>query len=167
MIYQAALDYASRGWAVFPTHSILNGQCTCDKTDCKAAGKHPLYDGGFKNASKNPAQIGQMFARPHPVNIAIATGAMSGVFVLDIDVRPGKDGWAAFQALEAANGELDKTLMVRTGSGGWHIYQPTLGLTVRNSASKIAPGIDVRGDGGYVIAPPSLHISGNPYSWIS
>ncbi|MFN3724102.1 MAG: bifunctional DNA primase/polymerase [Paracoccaceae bacterium] len=166
MIIQAALDYAERGWAVFSTHSIRHGQCTCGKASCNASGKHPIHLGGFKNASTDPAKIAGMFAQSHPVNVAIPTGARSGIFVLDIDVRPDKDGLAAFQALEAANGELNKSFLVRTGSGGFHIYQTTHGRAVLSSAGKIAPGIDVRGDGGYVIAPPSMHVSGNIYSWI-
>ncbi|MFY0311597.1 bifunctional DNA primase/polymerase [Leisingera sp. D0M16] len=167
MMLEWALRYASKGWAVFPTHSIMNGHCTCGKTDCSAPGKHPIHAGGFKNATTDPVQIKFLFNQQKPVNIGIATGALSGIFVIDIDVGPKKNGLTAFRELEAKYGPANKEMLVQTGSGGLHIYRPTQGRAVPSSASKIGPNIDVRGEAGYVIAPPSLHISGNQYMWIT
>lgn len=84
--------------------------------------------------------------------------------VLDIDPRHGGDD--ALAELEARHGKLPDTPRVLTGGGGSHIYFRHPGkISIPNSVSKIAPGIDVRGDGGYVIAPPSVHPNGNRYLW--
>lgn len=90
---------------------------------------------------------------------------MSGLIVVDVDEGPGKNGFASLATLEDQAGLISKDLVVRTGSGGQHIYLKAPSTVVRNSASKLAPFIDIRGEGGYVVAPPSLHISGNFYTW--
>jgi hypothetical protein len=94
-------------------------------------------------------------------NIAIATGEQSNCFVLDAD---GVDGQEALGKLETQHGELPPTLSVTTANG-MHYYFCWPGVLVRNSASKVAPKVDVRGNGGYVLAPPSLHPSGRRYDW--
>src|SRR5712691_3900001 len=98
-------------------------------------------------------------------NWAMATGRESGVFVLDFD---GEAGRAAFVSLVEQNGhEWARTRSVKTPRGG-HLYfrYPEGGVEIRNSAGKVAPGVDVRGEGGYVLIPPSIHPSGQPYTWI-
>ena len=95
--------------------------------------------------------------------MAIRTGAPSDLVVVDIDPRHG--GIDSLRALIARHGALPAGLRCRTGSGGWHLYFAHPGGTVRNSAGRLGPGLDVRGDGGYVVAPPSLHPSGTRYTF--
>jgi hypothetical protein len=102
--------------------------------------------------------------RRHPEdNIGIATGRPSGVDVLDVDVD--KDGLGTFRDLRQRYGEPEKTALVQTGSGGYHLFFDHVGA-VANSQGRLGAGLDVRGDGGYVVAPPSLHRSGRRYRWV-
>jgi len=160
-----ALQYAQHGLKVFPVNWIDADQCSCDREDCGNAGKHPLTPSGCKDASSDPAVIQQWWTLWPKANVAIATGEASGIFVIDIDVADGKNGAASLAKLEAEIGPIPRDAVVRTGSGGWHIYLKLADLPIRNSASKIGEHIDVRGSGGYVVAPPSLHKSGNHYVW--
>ena len=100
--------------------------------------------------------------------IGIATGTQSGVFVLDVDVSEGKTGDETLHELEKQHGSLPDTATVLTGSGGVHYYfQHPAGIEIRNdSGRKLGPGLDIRGEGGQVVAPPSIHQSGTPYSWV-
>lgn len=116
------------------------------------AHKRPLTAHGFKDASADPAIIRRMFANPAAVMIGMPTGAITGWIIVDVDVKDGAQG-AAW--LDANSHRMVQTRTIRTGSGGLHLYFRWPGQPVKNSASKIAPGIDVRGDGGYVIVPPS------------
>jgi hypothetical protein len=93
----------------------------------------------------------------------VATGRHAGFVVIDID--PDHGGVDSMRALVEAHGALPKGPRVRTGSGGWHLLFAHPGQPIRNSVCRVGPGIDVRGDGGYVIAPPSLHRSGARYAW--
>lgn len=150
-----ALALAARGFAVFPCHRITHTGCSCSKPACDSPGKHPVTRDGFKSATRDPDAIRALWG-PEPWNIGIATGAVSGVVVVDSDPRHGGD-------LSALN--LPPTLTARTGSGGLHLFFAHPGGRVPNSASRLAPGVDVRGDGGYVVAPPSNHASGGVYAW--
>jgi hypothetical protein len=147
-----ALKYASYGWNVFPVHSIINGKCTCTDLNCEKQGKHPVHAGGFKNATKDP-------------EIIRATGSISDLLVVDIDISLKKDGFASLKILEHQFGKLPHSLRVRTGSGGVHIYLQMPEHSVKCSVERLGKGLDVRADGGYVIAPPSVHISGKAYEW--
>jgi putative DNA primase/helicase len=160
-----AQEYASRGWAVFPVHGIRDGKCTCGDADCSSPGKHPIHSGGFKNATTKTATIEAWWKTIPDANIGIATGSVSDLLVVDIDRGNGKDGFASLKALEEEFGDLPMSLRVRTGSGGLHIYMRMPDQEIRCSTSRLAPSIDVRADGGYVVAPPSTHISGKNYSW--
>jgi hypothetical protein len=93
----------------------------------------------------------------------VRTGAESGIVVLDID--PAHGGSRSIKALIDRHGDLSAVPRVRTGSGGWHLFFAHPGEPVQNSASRLGAGLDVRGDGGYVIAPPSEHGSGGHYRW--
>jgi hypothetical protein len=93
----------------------------------------------------------------------VRTGAASGLVVVDVD--PAHGGDAALERLIAQHGSLPQTLTVLTGSGGRHFYFSHPGRTVRNSAGTMGAGLDIRGDGGYVVAPPSRHITGGVYQW--
>jgi putative DNA primase/helicase len=162
-----ALRYAQHGLAVFPAHWIENGQCSCGNSSCSSVGKHPLYPGGYKIASTDPETIKGWWTTNPKANVAIATGEMSGVFVIDVDVADGKVGEQSLKALEEEVGSLPKDAVVKTGGGGFHIYMRMPRHEIRGSASKIGEHIDVRANGGHVIAPPSTHKSGNQYEWMS
>ena len=170
----SAKGFAKRGFKVFPLHGIDgSGRCTCGKPECNdiektkggkpKAGKHPRTLHGFKEATSDTAQIDEWWQKWPDANIGIATGADSGIFALDVD--DGKIGEDSLKDLEAKNGELPETPCVATGGGGYHIYFKHPGVKVSNSVKKLGEGLDVRGDGGYVVAPPSRYISGKSYEW--
>lgn len=159
---QAALAYAERfGWCVLPLHSIKDGKCTCGKAACPSPGKHPLTPNGVKDASKDPATIATWWRRWTKANIGVATGAASGFFVLDID---GQEGAESLRELEAKHGKLPDTVEALTGGGGRHILFEYPGREVGNRAA-LAPGLDIRGNNGYIVAAPSIHASGRKYTW--
>jgi hypothetical protein len=94
-------------------------------------------------------------------NVGIATGDASGLLVVDLDGPEGLESWKRLAVQHAWPNDL----VARTGSGGWHVfYRCPEGA--KNSAKKLGPGLDTRGDGGYVVAPPSIHPSGNRYEWV-
>ncbi|HVT77852.1 MAG TPA: bifunctional DNA primase/polymerase [Acidimicrobiales bacterium] len=160
----AAHVYAVRGWPVFPCHTPadLPGACTCRVEGCGSPGKHPRVAGGLNAATVDPAQVDAWWSRWPIANVGIRTGADSGLVVVDVD--PDHDGERSLERLAAEHGELPEGRVVRTGSGGRHLYFRHPGGLVRNDAGrKLGPGLDIRGDGGYVIAPPSLHTSGGKY----
>ncbi|MBI3945999.1 MAG: bifunctional DNA primase/polymerase [Armatimonadetes bacterium] len=145
---QVALEYAARGWRVFP---------------CKPRGKEPLgalVPHGLKNATTDPEQIAAWWQAQPDANIGIATGSESGLYVADAD---GATGAAALAALVDANGPLPPTPRVRTGRGVHYYFAAPPGG--RNSAGQLGPKVDTRGEGGYVLAPPSVHPSGAVYRW--
>ena len=164
---QSALRYAKQGLAVFPLYGIKNGKCTCGNKDCRNPGKHPRTRNGLKDATTDAAQIRSWWNAWPDSNIGIATGAVSGIVVLDVDSghADGIDGAETLAEWEAEQGELPDTWLSLTGGGGAHyIFRQPVGLTVRNRAA-VLPGLDIRGDGGYIVAPPSLHSSGRAYQW--
>lgn len=165
---EAALDYARRGWAVFPLHGVrADGRCTCGNRACANVGKHPrgdLVDHGVTQATTSRATI-EAWWRIHPdSNIGIATGKASGIAVLDVDAQKG--GFETLALLEMANGALPATIRVRTGGGGQHVYFAFPGVHLGNSSGKLGAGLDIRCCGGYVVAPPSRHASGQAYAWL-
>jgi hypothetical protein len=158
----AALGYADRGWRVIPLHTIDNEACTCESPGCTSPAKHPLTPNGVHGATTDRATITIWWSEAEIANVGIATG--DGLLVLDIDAK--HDGLASLAELETQQGPLPITPTVATGGGGKHFYfRLPDGVKVGNRAG-IAPGIDVRGDGGYVVAPPSLHASGQYYEWL-
>jgi hypothetical protein len=116
----------------------------------------------LKDATIDPVRVESWWLVSPNNNIAIATGAISGVFVVDVD---GLDAEAALRTLEAEHGTLPTTVEVVTGAGRHIWLKHPADTTIANSASKIAPGIDIRGDGGYALTPPSIHPSGKAYAW--
>ena len=140
---------AAQGWRLFP---------------CAPRNKPPLLKGWRTLASSDPATI-RKWAVKHPdCNWGVACGADSGVWVIDVDGNPGRD---SLSALEAKYGPLPATFAVQTARG-MHFYfaYPATG-TIRNSTGKLGAGLDVRGEGGYVLIPPSTHPSGASYEWVS
>lgn len=149
-LLEAALQYAGRGWRVFPLHTVdRTGQCTCGHA-CGSPGKHPRTRSGLKDATLDAAAIEAWWQKWPDANVAIATG--SGLVVLDVD---GPEGLAELQALKP----LAPTLTARTGRG-FHLFYA--GDGVRSSARG---KLHVRGEGGYVVAAPSRHASGRAYAW--
>lgn len=159
----SALAYAKRGWHVFPCHNIADGACTCGNAACGSPGKHPRTPNGCKNASIDESTIRSWWTAWPTANVAVRTGPESGLFVVDLDGEAGID---AFAGLVRANGLLPHTAAVTTGGGGRHHYfaWPSDG-GVSNASKRAGLPIDVRGTNGYVLAPPSNHISGNAYEW--
>ena len=142
----AAIAYAMRGFAVFP---------------CVPRGKVPATAHGCRDATKDLAQITAWWCENSSYNVAVATGTVSKVFVLDVD---GLDAEASLRKLEEQYGSIPATVESITPRGS-HLFFKCENGTVRNSASAIAPGLDIRGDGGYVVLPPSIHPRGRPYVW--
>ena len=130
-----ALRLAEEGFPVFP--------CKSDKT--------PACKQGFYDATTDPDKIQQLFARADAKLIGLPTGKASGLLVIDIDKKNGKNGfkWPALN-------ELPPTRLVATVNGGRHYYFKMPDANIKCSVNLLYEGVDVRGDGGYVIAPPSL-----------
>ena len=115
--------------------------------------KRPVTQHGFHDATRDPAEIRAQFGTPGAAMIGVPTGQGAGFFVVDLDVKNGGQG---LEWLAANQHRLPRTRTHKTRSGGQHLlFHWPEGRTVRNSASRIAPGVDVRGNGGYIIAPPS------------
>jgi hypothetical protein len=157
-----ALRYANHGWAVFPCHEPTLTGCSCRRADCSSPAKHPRTARGLHDATTDPEAIARWWRHWPSANIAVRTGADSGLVVIDVDPEHG--GLAAIADLQRRHGDLPLTPTVLTGSGGRHYWFAYPGLAIPNSAGRLGPGVDVRGDGGYVITPPSLHPSGS-YRW--
>jgi hypothetical protein len=154
-VLEAALQYAGRGWRVIPLYGLSHGVCTCKLgTKCTSPGKHPAVKAGkaFENASSDRAQIEKWFKKGGR-NVGLATGR--GLAVVDVD---GAEGLATLRRLVS---ELPRTLIATTGRG-LHLYYRVEGPAPTNSGQ----GLDIRGDGGMVVVPPSTHHSGRPYAWI-
>ncbi len=162
MIAQAALRLAHLGHPLIPLHSVTdNGRCSCNKS-CDSPGKHPRTLNGLKDASADPATVAAWWRRWSSANVGLATGSSADLVVVDLD---GDEGIDAFEELQAAHGRLPATRWVITGGGGRHAYLRHPGGAVKTCASLLAPHVDVRGDGGYVVCPPSNHVSGRQYEW--
>jgi hypothetical protein len=161
----AALGYARGGWAVLPCHEPRSDGCSCGTSGCASPGKHPRTPHGLHDASARKEVITGWWRRWPQANVAVRTGAVSGLVVVDVD--PPHGGHDSLDALIAEHGPLPPTLTVGTGGGGRHLYFVHPGEPVANSAgSRLGPGLDVRGDSGYVLAPPSRHASGGAYYWL-
>lgn len=166
-LHEAALVYAGRGWHVLPLYGVENGQCACGDVECGSPGKHPLrvlVPHGLTQATTDEATIRRWWELYLSANIGIRTGAISRLAVLDVD--PAHGGENSLAALIKQHGELGEARRVRTGGGGQHLYfrHPGGGFVIKNSAGSLGPGLDVRGDGGYVVAPPSRTVKG-AYVW--
>ncbi|MDD2773000.1 MAG: phage/plasmid primase, P4 family [Elusimicrobiales bacterium] len=150
-----ALAYAARGWPVLPCKP---------KDEGKHKAKSPLTPHGFKDASCDPETVRRLFA-PHPhALIGVNTGKVSGFFVLDVDVKKNAGGEISLAELEREHGALPVTVEARSCSGGRHFYfsYPAEGIGCKIG---VRPGLDIRGDGGYIIAPPSV-AEGKNYEWV-
>ena len=144
---QFAKAYAGMGWESFPV---------------KPHDKTPLVKWADV-ATKDTVMLNGWFENFPDANIGIACGKRSDIVVLDVDA--GHGGYESLTALIEKYGSLPKTPVSKTGSGGEHIFFKHPNVEIRNSAGKLGKGLDIRGDGGYVVAPPSLHPNGNDYRW--
>ena len=152
---RAALRYAEWGWRVLPLAGIRNGACTCLDPACDRAGKHPCTRGGLLDATTDAERIRQWFLRRPSCNVGIAAGA-SSLAVLDVDFRKG-----GRESLQRLGVDTRGAGEVATGNG-FHLYYAG---TTATSVGELGPGLDVRSLGGYVVAPPSRHVSGAIYTW--
>jgi Bifunctional DNA primase/polymerase, N-terminal len=167
-LVESALWLAVRARPVLPLHWIVtlggNHCCSCGKGDCDSPGKHPLgrlVPHGVHDASTSIELIKSWWRSAPLANIGMAT---KGLVVLDSDPRHGGD--ETLKALEAEHGALPLTPRSLTGGGGEHIFfKAPADIAVGNYANKLGRGIDIRANGGYVVAPPSLHVSGRRYAW--
>jgi hypothetical protein len=155
---EAALQLAAVGYPVFPCHTPRvterGTHCSCARADCSSIGKHPRTLKGCLDATTDAEQVRAWWSKWPDANVAIATS--NELVVLDVD--PDKGG--------TSNGrDLPDTIRSVTGSGGEHWYLQGDGERVPNSVELVGPGLDIRGEGGYVLAPPSLHKSGRRYEW--
>lgn len=155
MMVDHALRYAAEGFAVFPVHEPTGVDiCSCGKKGCR--GKHPRTINGVIDASVNYAQIKEWWTKWPSASIGIATGKKNGLAVVDLD---GQAGISSGRRLR-----LSSSVTAMTGNGSQLFYADPTGL-LKNSVKKLAPGVDTRGEGGYVVCPPSLHPNGRRYLW--
>ena len=148
----AAIEYATKyNWAVFPV-------------SCKT--KKPLTPNGCKDAKKDVGAINHWWKKWPDASIGIATGSKSNLIVIDedIDEDKGVDGVQSLRLWEQVHGTLPDTVTAITGRGGSHLYFRYEGSDIKNRAG-LLEGVDVRGEGGYVVAPPSIHPNGTEYAW--
>ena len=145
---EAAIGYLKRGWAVVPA---------APRT------KRPIVPWqSYQHRLPSEDEVRGWFERWPTANIAVITGAISRLVVIDIDPRHG--GTNSFERMEARHGPLPQTIESMTGGGGRHVFFAHPGHDVRSRVG-LAPGIDLRGDGGCIIVPPSVHPSGKRYRW--
>jgi putative DNA primase/helicase len=167
---QHALHYAALGIPVMPLHYLNAGVCSCGKPKgdpkCKP-GKHPfgsLVPHGLTDATTDADVVRQWFDGM-PYNLGICTGEISGFFALDRDDRDGGD--RSLAELEVQNSPLPATLAQHTGNGVHYLFKMPQGTPVKNSVKLLAPGLDIRGTGGYIVAAPSIHENGRTYTWMT
>ena len=145
--------------SVIRLHAVVAGRCTCGGRDCRSPGKHPDAGPSWKRFMREHADLAlvrRWFTQKPYANVGIVTGEISAVVVLDAD------GEAGVTELERRG--YPTTWTARSGSGGLHLYFRHPGYLVGNR--QIAGIGDLRGDGGLIVAPPSLHVSGNRYEWL-
>ena len=160
-LLNTALYYAERGWPVFPLHQTIGDDgCSCPEPECDSQGKHPRTNNGFKNATTDPEQIKKWWSKWPDANIGLRTGKQSGLLVIDSDEKNGKSGK---KSIRQAGLNMPETWAVKTPSGGLHyLYQYPEDTNIGCPGSGLE-GVDIRGEGGYVVAPPSV-IYGTPYA---
>lgn len=147
-IISLAKSYSRYGWQCFPL---------------PPRNKVPAVKWADIATSDENVLVGWFDTMP-AANIGITCGARSGIVVLDVDAAHG--GYESLAAIQGVHGKLPETPVAKTGGGGEHIFFKHTGREIRNSSSRLAPGLDIRGDGGYVVGVPSVHPNGNLYEWV-
>jgi hypothetical protein len=146
--FEAAERYRARGWSVLPV---------------RPREKRPLIKWeALQSKAPTQEQVAGWFRHWPNANVGIVTGEISNLIVIDVDPEHGGDDSIAM--LERRHGPLPVTVEAISGGGGRHLYFAHPVTPLRNRAG-LAQGVDLRGDGGYIVAPPSIHPSGNPYVW--
>ncbi|MBM4222886.1 MAG: DUF3987 domain-containing protein, partial [Gammaproteobacteria bacterium] len=157
-----AMQYVNQGWSVIPLYEAdIDGHCSCGKKNCTSVGKHPRVKNGSKDGSSDPLMVKKWWNIWPNANIGIVTGSASKICVLDIDPKNG--GLDSLSMIQEKYGPLMSS-SVRSGGQGKHFYFSILDDSIKNHVN-IYPGIDIRGEGGYIVAPPSRHKSGDIYQW--
>jgi hypothetical protein len=141
---------------------LAEAKCACPDPECPSQGKHPMTSHGAHDGSTDLEQIKKWWERWPGANVGISTGSKSGLWVLDVDVDRG--GAGSFRSAYNDHGKPEPTVTAITGGGGRHILWRTWGEAVP-CAVNFMPGVDTRGDGGLIVAPPSNHASGRTYRW--
>lgn len=152
-ILDAALEYARNSFAVIPV---------------KQSNKNPYTEHGLKDASKDPEVITGWWNKWPNANVAVVCGKVSGnLFVIDVDIKPdeGKHGDLSIQAWETNHGEFPHTVRQITGSGGLHYFFRSDLIGQYKNKINVIPGVDIRGDGAYVVVSPSVYEDGCVYQW--
>jgi putative DNA primase/helicase len=187
-----ALRYAECGWPVFPVHIPTGdptrpcscrrvtcpqigkhpchkntcrdrGKHPCHQSACKSIGKHPRTKNGVKDASTDGAKIRRWWEIWEDANIGIAPGKEAGFFVLDVD--PRNSGDETLVSMERKHGSLSETRAADTGGSGIHLLFKYPDFSIQNFTGGLGPGLDIKSDGGSIVAAPSLHVSGKRYRW--
>jgi len=155
--------YGRLGWPVIPIHSAIAGICSCAKgAACPSSGKHPRIGEWQNEATSDESTIAKWIAQWPSGNVGIVTGRL--FWVLDVDPKNG--GPATLAELVAKHGPLPRTVQAETGSGGAHyLFHLPDGCTITNTAGKIGPGLDTRGENGQIVVAPSVSGVG-AYRWI-
>jgi len=161
-VLAAALDYATTdGWVVFPA-------CAAVKKSHKCAERS---NGAKWGATSDPAEVRRDFTHWPHARVGLVTGTINKIVVIETDTMAGHgvDGAASLAQLEAKHGALPETRMACSPSDSIHRYfrHPGPGIKIKNTASELGEGVDVRGDGGMVIAPPSVNLDGRTYRWLN
>lgn len=155
-----ALWYAELGWRVLPVHAIVDGVCTCGDAECNRPAKHPVQADWPALATSDPEVIRETWKRWPWAGVGIATGQASGVVVLDVD---GEAGERSLAELVAKLGPVPLGPIVRTARGRHLYFRAPLGARLANRVG-FRPGLDLRADNGFVVAPPSVHEAGLVYA---
>ena len=158
---EIATSYAQRGWPVLPLHTPTSRGCSCHQPTCQSIGKHPRTRRGLRDATTDLDRVTGWWQRWPHANSGIATGRTSGLVVIDID--PDHGGETSLRRLQHAH-PLPRTAQAGSGTGR-HLYY-TSAEAVPSSIGRLGEGIDVRANGGYIVAPGSRHASGRRYRWI-
>ena len=160
---EAALDYARQGLKVLPLcHPNEDGKCGCGpgwNHKGSVIGKAPRTRYGLRDASSDPDQIRSWWGACPEANIGILTGFENKFWVLDVDAKSG--GLESLAELEQKHGKLT-TAKNLTGGGGYH-FKFKYPQDTKIPTKKVGKGIETRSDGAYIVAPPSLHVSGKRY----
>jgi len=158
----ATLGYISRGWPTAVMHGVTDRWCSCGDDQCARPGRHPLDPDGILRTTLDPATAIIWLARRPHANIAIATGAPSGINALVVDPRDG--GYASLARLEQRMGSLADLPKIRTGDGGLCVLIRRFDWPV--SSVHLGPGLRMVGEDDFIIMPPSRHVSGSLYKWL-
>ncbi len=153
-----AVALLSRGWSVIPVHVPVEGDdCSCGN-DCSWPGKHPRVSWRpYTEKLPSEAQVREWFDEEfYGSNMGVVTGRVSDLVVVDVD--------GTIDDFEALG--LPKTRTVLTGGGGYHFFY-RIGGQPASSGISVTPGIDIKADGGFVVLPPSKHVTGLKYEWLN